>query len=47
MGIERSQAALGGEKVIEVGRRLGVSEQTFYRWKEQFAGLGLSELREM
>lgn len=25
----------------------GVSEQTFYRWKKQFAGLGLSELREL
>ena len=32
----------GGEKVTEVCRRLGVSEQTFYRWKKQFAGLGLS-----
>jgi len=27
--------------------RLGVSEQTFYRWKKQFAGLGLQELREL
>ncbi|PYR34615.1 MAG: hypothetical protein DMF90_16550 [Acidobacteria bacterium] len=25
----------------------GVSEQTFYRWKKQFAGLGLSEIREL
>jgi hypothetical protein len=23
----------GGEKITEVCRRLGVSEQTFYRWK--------------
>jgi putative transposase len=37
----------GGEKVAEVCRRLGVSEQTFYRWKKQFNGLGLSELREL
>jgi len=37
----------GGEKVPEVCRRLGVSEQTFYRWRKQFAGLGLSELREL
>ena len=29
----------GGEKVTEVCRRLGVSEQTFYRWKKQFAAL--------
>jgi transposase-like protein len=33
----------GGEKVIEVFRRLGVSEQTFYRWKKRFSGLGLQE----
>jgi putative transposase len=37
----------GGEKMAEVCRRLGVSEQTFYRWKKQFAGLGLSEVREL
>lgn len=37
----------GGEKVTEVFRRLGVSEQTFYRWKKQFTGLGLQELREL
>jgi len=37
----------GGENVTDVCRRLGVSEQTFYRWKKPFAGLGLSELREL
>ena len=37
----------GGEKVTEVCGRLGVSEQTSYRWKKQFAGLRLSELREL
>ena len=36
-----------GEKVTEVCRRLGVSEQTFYRWKKQFAGIGVQELREL
>jgi putative transposase len=36
-----------GEKVTEVCRRLGVSEQTFYRWKKQFAGLGVQELPEL
>jgi putative transposase len=39
--------AEGGEKVTEVCRRLGVSENTFYRWKKQYAGLGLQELREL
>ena len=37
----------GSEKVTEVCRRLGVSEQTFYRWKKQFSGLGLQELRKL
>ena len=36
-----------GERVAEVCRRLGVSEQTFYRWKKQFAGLGIQEVREL
>ena len=38
--------AESGERVAEVCRGLGVSEQTFYRWKKQFAGMGLSEVRE-
>ena len=27
--------------------RVGVSEQTFYRWKRQFAGMGVVELRRL
>jgi putative transposase len=29
---------------VEVCRTLGVSEQTFDRWKRQFAGMGVVEL---
>jgi putative transposase len=36
-----------GEKVTDVCRRLGVSEQSFYRWKKQFAGVGLQDVREL
>ena len=36
-----------GEKVTEICRKLGISEQTFYTWKRKYAGLGLSELREL
>ena len=39
--------AEAGMPVAEVCRRMGVSEQSFYRWKKKYAGLGLSELREM
>jgi putative transposase len=28
-------------------RKLGVSEQTFYRWKREFAGLGVAEVRRL
>jgi len=28
-----------GTAAVEVWRKLGVSEQTFYRWKRQFAGM--------
>ncbi len=33
--------------VAEVIRKLGISEQTFYRWKKRFAGLGVAELRRL
>jgi len=36
-----------GAKVQDVVRKLGVTEQTFYRWKKQFEHLGVSELREL
>ena len=36
--------AESGTPVAEIIRRLGVSEQTFYRWKKQFAGLGIAEM---
>jgi putative transposase len=26
---------------------MGISEQTFYRWKKKYAGLGVSELRRL
>ena len=33
--------------VTEIVRKLGVSEQTFYRWKREFAGLGVAEVRRL
>lgn len=36
-----------GSPVPEICRQLGVSEATFYRWKKQYGGLGVSELREL
>jgi len=36
-----------GTTLAEVCREAGISEQTFYVWKRKYAGLGLSELREL
>ena len=36
-----------GTAVAEVIRKMGISEQTFYRWKKQYAGLGVAELRRL
>jgi putative transposase len=36
-----------GVPVKEICRQHGFTEQTFYRWKKQYAGLGITELREL
>ena len=36
-----------GTPVAEVLRRMGISEQTFYRWKKLYGGLGVGELRRL
>lgn len=37
----------GGKKVGEICREMGISQQAFYSGKRRYAGLGLSELREL
>lgn len=48
---EQIMAALrqveAGKKVSDICRELGVSQQAFYSWKRRYAGLGLTELREL
>ena len=36
-----------GTQVAEVCRKIGIAEQTFYRWKHKYGGLGVSELRRL
>ncbi len=33
--------------VAEVIRKMGITEPTFYRWKKQFAGMGVAEIRRL
>ena len=39
--------AESGTSVVEVCRKLGITEQTFYRWKRKFAAMGVAELRRL
>ena len=39
--------AESGDTVVEICRKHGISQQSFYLWKKKYAGLGLSELREL
>jgi transposase-like protein len=36
-----------GATIPDICRKLGISDQTFYRWKHQYEGLGVSELQEL
>jgi putative transposase len=39
--------AESGAAVDEICRKLGISEPTFYRWKKQYAGMGVPEIRRL
>jgi len=40
------QAELG-MAVADIIRQVGISEQTFYRWKKQYAGMQSDQVREL
>jgi putative transposase len=39
--------AESGTPVAEICRTMSVSEQSFYRWKKKFQGMGIAELRRL
>jgi putative transposase len=39
--------AESGTLVPEVCRKMGIAEQTFYRWKKKYAGMGVAEVRKL
>jgi len=41
------QQAETGTPVAEVIRKMGICEQTFYRWKKLYGGLGPAEVRRL
>ena len=39
--------AESGVPAAEIIRKMGVTEQTFYRWKRKYAGMGVAEVRKL
>ena len=39
--------AEAGVPIAELIRRVGISEQTFYRWKKQYVGLEVDQVRRL
>ena len=36
-----------GTSAADISRKLGIAEQTFYRWKKHYGGLEPAEIREL
>lgn len=46
--LREAEIELGrGLKIPEMCRKLGVTEQTFYRWRKRYGGLQRSEVRRL
>ena len=41
------EAEAGGTKIAELCRRHGISDATFYNWRNKYGGLEVSELRRL
>jgi putative transposase len=39
--------AESGTPVAEVCRKMQISDQTFYRWKKKYIGMGVAEVRRL
>lgn len=45
--VEADRLLAGGADTAEVARQLGVSEQTYFRWRNQFGGLKAEDAKEL
>jgi len=36
-----------GKTVLEVAKKIGVTEQTYYRWKKEYGGLRVDQARRL
>ena len=44
---EAEVAIAEGSTVAEVARRIGVTDQTFYRWRSEYGGLRIDQARRL
>ena len=44
---EAEVALASGKRVAEVVRELGVTEQTYYRWRREYGGMKVSQARRL
>ncbi len=45
--IKALKEADGGAEIRDVCRRLGVTEQSFYRWRRKYGGMDVSEAKRL
>ena len=44
---EADAALAGGETVAEISKGLSISEQTYYRWRNQYGGMKPDEMKRL
>ncbi len=44
---EAEVALAGGETIAQACRRIGVSGQTFYRWRQEYGGLRIDQVKRL
>ncbi len=44
---EAEAAISGGSTVAEASRQVGVTEQTFYRWRNEYGGLRIDQVKRL
>ena len=36
-----------GRTVVDAGRQIGVTQQTFYRWRDEYGGLRIDQVKRL
>ena len=46
--LREAEVALSrGQTVVQVGRTLGITEQTYYRWRNEYGGLKIDQAKRL